>query len=104
VPAANQGSSGNSFYGVLARGPHMVWAVGQQNGATAPDQPLIEAWDGARGNVVHSPRHGSKSGALFSVARSNGGLVAVGQTEDAVAAAQPLVETYDGGRTRSTFS
>jgi len=98
VPASNPGSSGNSFYGVLARGPNSVWAVGQQNGATAPDQPLIEAWDGARWNVVPSPPHGTKSGALFSIARSSGGLVAVGQTEDAAAASQPLVENYDGGQ------
>jgi len=97
VPAANPGSSGNSFYGVAARGPRGVWAVGQQNGATAPDQPLIESWDGTGWNVVPSPRHGTKSGALFSIARSGDGLVAVGQTEDAVAGSQPLVETYDGG-------
>ena len=96
VPAANPGSSGNSFYGVLAQPRGTVWAVGQQNGAGGPDQPLIEAWDGTNWNVVASPTHGTKSGALFSIARSNGGLVAVGQTEDAVAASQPLVETYDG--------
>src|SRR5262249_5518829 len=95
--AANPGSSGNSFYGVLAQRPGNVWAVGQQNGANEADQPLIETWDGEQWNVVPSPRHGTKSGALFSIARSsNHHLVAVGQTEDAVAAAQPLVETYDG--------
>ena len=96
VPAANPGSTGNSFYGVLAKGPGKAWAVGQQNGSDGPDQPLIEAWDGKQWTVVPSPRHGTKSGALFSIARSNDGLVAVGQTEDAVAASQPLVETYDG--------
>jgi hypothetical protein len=97
VPAANPGSTGNSFYGVLAQGPGKVWAVGQQNGATGPDQPLIEAWDGKHWTVVPSPSHGTASGALFSLARStNEHLVAVGQTEDAVAASQPLVETYDG--------
>jgi hypothetical protein len=96
VPAADPGSSGNSFYGVLAQQGGDVWAVGQQNGADGPDQPLIETWDGAQWNVVPSPRHGTKSGALFSIAGSHDGLVAVGQTEDAVAAAQPLVETFDG--------
>jgi hypothetical protein len=97
VPAPNPGSSGNSFYGVLAQEPGNVWAVGQQNGTEGPDQPLIETWDGAQWQVVPSPRHGTKSGALFSIAGSDDSLVAVGQTEDAVAAAQPLVETYDGG-------
>jgi hypothetical protein len=96
VPAANPGSSGNSFYGVLARQSGTVWAVGQQNGAAGPDQPLIETWDGTRWKVVPSPGHGTKSGALFSIAESANGLVAVGQTEDAVAASQPLVETYEG--------
>jgi hypothetical protein len=95
VPAANPGSTGNSFYGVLAQ-PGGVWAVGQQNGASGPDQPLIEKWDGTDWTVVPSPSHGSKSGALFSIAGSKDGLVAVGQTEDALAASQPLVETFDG--------
>jgi hypothetical protein len=98
VPAPNPGASGNSFYGVLAQAPGSAWAVGQQNGAEGADQPLVERWDGTQWNVVPSPRHGSKSGALFSIARSEDGLVAVGQTEDAVAASQPLVETFDGDR------
>jgi hypothetical protein len=98
VPAANPGSSGNSFYGVLAEPSGNVWAVGQQTGASGPDQPLIEAWDGKQWTVVPSPSHGTKSGALFSIDGSNDHLVAVGQTEDAVAAAQPLIETFDGSR------
>src|SRR5262249_4441608 len=97
VPAANPGSSGNSFYGVLAEPSGNVWAVGQQNGAIGPDQPLIEPWDGKQWTGVPRPSHGTKSGALFSIDGSNDHLVAVGQTEDAVAAAQPLVETFDGG-------
>jgi hypothetical protein len=39
VPAANPGSSGNSFYTVLAQGPGKVWAVGQQNGSTGRTSP-----------------------------------------------------------------
>jgi hypothetical protein len=96
VPAANPGSTGNSFYGVLALQPGNVWAVGQQTGTAAPDQPLIERWDGTRWRVVPSPSHSTKTGALYSIAGSNGHLVAAGQTEDPVAASQPLVETYDG--------
>jgi hypothetical protein len=96
VPAANPGSSGTSLYSVLAQRPGNVWAVGQQNGAEGADKPVIERWDGAKWTVVPTPRHDTKSGALFSIAGSNDGLVAVGQTEDAVAASQPLVETYDG--------
>lgn len=99
VPAADPGSTGNSFYGVVAQKRGTVWAVGQQNPPSGPDQPLIEAWDGRRWQVVPSPRHGTASGALFSVAATHGNrLVAVGQTEDAVAASQPLVETFDGRR------
>jgi hypothetical protein len=96
VPAVNPGSSGNSFYGVLAQRPGEVWAVGQRNGSDGPDQPLIEAWDGQQWNLVPSPLHDTKSGALFSIAESNNRLVAVGQTEDAVAASHPLVEIFDG--------
>src|SRR5262249_59072871 len=77
VPAANPGSTGNSFYGVLAQHDGAVWAVGQQNVANGPDQPLIEAWDGIEWNVVPSPSHGTKSGALFSIAGANRRLVAV---------------------------
>ena len=98
VPSADPGSTGNHLYGVTAVAPDDVWAVGQQLGASGPDQALIEHWDGHRWSVVPSPRHGSASGMLFSVAAGEAGIWAVGQTDDAVAGSRPLVERLRNGR------
>ncbi|MBJ7608922.1 MAG: hypothetical protein JF887_05765 [Candidatus Dormibacteraeota bacterium] len=98
VPSPNPGSSGDSLYGVAAAGPEDVWAVGQRLDGSGADQPLLEHWDGDRWTVVASPRHGTASGALYSVSSGESGVWAVGQTEDAVHASQPLVEHLDGSR------
>jgi hypothetical protein len=35
-------------------GGNQLWGVGQQLGPAAPDQPLIEHWDGEAWSVVES--------------------------------------------------
>lgn len=74
-----------------------MWAVGQQLGATGPDQALIEHWDGRRWSVVPSGGHGTASAMLFSVTTGDGGVWAVGQTDDAVAGSRPLIERFVDG-------
>jgi len=100
VSAPNPGSTGDSLYGVSAVAPDNVWAVGQRLDDRGADQPLVEHWDGSRWAVVASPRHGTASGALFSVSAGTSGVWAAGQTEDPVRASQPLVEHWDGSEWR----
>ena len=63
VPTSDPGSSGNHLYAVDAVSPDNVWAVGQQLGGEAPDQGLVEHWDGQQWSVVPTagaasrPRH-----------------------------------------------
>lgn len=97
VPSANPGTTDNHLYGVKAVGPEDVWAVGQQLGATGPDQALIEHWDGRQWSVVPSAGHGTASAMLFSVTTGDGGVWAVGQTDDAVAGSRPLIERFVDG-------
>lgn len=78
VPSANPGSLGDHLYGVEAVAPDDVWAVGQQVGATAPEQELIEHWDGSAWSVVPSAGHGTASGMLFGVAAAGDTVWAVG--------------------------
>ena len=102
VPSPNPGRSGNNLYAVSAVEADDVWAVGQQNGASGPDQALIEHWDGTRWSVVPSPTHGGASAALYGVAgRDDGRVVAVGQTTDVVNGARPLVEELEHGTWRN---
>jgi hypothetical protein len=96
-PSANPGTSGNHLYGVTAIGPDDVWAVGQQLGVGAPDQGLIEHWDGQKWSVVASPGHGSANTLLDSVASGNDGLWAVGETDDAHQGGRPLIEQFMNG-------
>ena len=80
VPSANPGTTDNHLYGVKAVGPEDVWAMGQQVGASGPDQALIEHWDGRQWSVVPSAGHGTASAMLFSITTGDGGVWAVGQT------------------------
>jgi hypothetical protein len=98
VDVPNPGSTGNHFYGVTAVAPDDVWAVGQQNGDVAPDQALIEHFDGRRWSVVPSPRQGGASVLLAGVAASEGKVWAVGEADDPVTGGHPLVEQWDQGR------
>ncbi|HWD71380.1 MAG TPA: alkaline phosphatase family protein [Actinomycetota bacterium] len=97
VPSPNPGSSGNHLYGVAAAGPDDVWAVGQQLGATSPDQPLAEHWDGHAWSVVATPALPAGTNALYSVGAGPAGVFAAGESDDDVTGAHPLVEQFKGG-------
>ena len=97
VPTPDPGTSGNHLYGVAALGPDDVWAVGQQNSAAAPDQGLIEHWDGMSWSVVPSPTQQTASALLDSVAGSGGQVWAVGEADDPMNGASPLVEQFQNG-------
>jgi hypothetical protein len=97
VPSPNPGATGNHLYGVDALSPTDVWAVGQQLGRTAPDQALIEHWDGMTWSVVPSPAHGSASVLLDGVTVQGNEAWAVGESDDPVQGALPLVEEFLGG-------
>jgi hypothetical protein len=97
IPSPNPGETGNHLYGVDAVSPSDVWAVGQQLGISAPDQALIEHWDGTAWSVVPSPAQGSASVMLDGVTVQGNEAWAVGETDDPVEGAHPLVEEYRGG-------
>ena len=97
VPSPNPGSSGNHLYGVAAAGPDDVWAVGQQLGATSPDQPLAEHWDGHTWSVVPTPALSAGTNALYSVAAGPAGVFAAGESDNDVTGAHPLVEQFKNG-------
>ena len=82
---------------MAAAGPDDVWAVGQQLGATSPDQPLAEHWDGHTWSVVPTPALSAGTNALYSVAAGPAGVFAVGESDNDVTGAHPLVEQFKGG-------
>jgi hypothetical protein len=98
VPSPDPGSAGNQLYGLVALGPSDIWAVGQQLGSAAPDQPLIEHWDGGQWSVVESPQLADGTSALYSIAAGDTGLWAVGETDSPVTGGHALIERYRSGR------
>jgi hypothetical protein len=88
VPPREPGVNGNVFYGVLARAPHDVWAVGQQIGTAPPDEALVEHWNGRRWSVVragHAAGNDSPSHQLLAVdLTAQDDLRAVGDAQDGV--------------------
>jgi hypothetical protein len=97
VRTPDPGSTGNHLYGVDAVSPDNVWAVGQRLGARAPDQGLVEHWNGHRWSVVSLPTSVSDSVMLAGVTVSGGTVWVVGES-DSPAAGRPLVERYSDGR------
>ena len=97
IPSPNPGETDNHLYGVDAVSPSDVWAVGQQLGTSAPDQALIEHWDGTAWSVVPTPAQGSASVMLDGVTIQGNEAWAVGETDDPVQGAHPLVEEFRGG-------
>jgi len=95
VPSPDPGSTGNHLYGVKAVSPNDVWAVGQQLGASAPDQGLIEHWNGAAWAVVPTPPQTGNI-MLDAVAAGDGQVWAVGESDDPVRGARPFIETTNG--------
>ncbi len=98
VPTPDPGPGGNHLYAVDAVSPYDVWAVGQELGTQAPDQGLVEHWDGQSWSVVALPPSGSASVMLDGVAATaNGQLYVAGEADSPSQGGRPLVEYYDGG-------
>jgi hypothetical protein len=98
VPTPDPGSAGNHLDGVYASGPGDVWAVGQQLGGAAPDQALVEHWNGRSWSVVSVPGVHSSNVLLDGVTATSGGQVwAVGEADSPAGGGQPLIEHYAPG-------
>jgi hypothetical protein len=97
VPAPDPGSSGNHLYGVDAVAPNDVWAVGQRLGAKAPDQGLVEHWNGQKWSVVGSPVSASASVMLDAVTVDHGQVWAAGEADSPASGGRPLIERFQGG-------
>jgi hypothetical protein len=96
VPTPNPGSTGNHLYGVDAVAPDNVWAVGQQLGAQAPDQALVEHWNGHRWSVVPTPVSPFASVDLQGVAVSGDQVWADGEAFSP-SGGRPLIEHFQNG-------
>jgi hypothetical protein len=90
------GSTGNHLYAVDAVARDNVWAVGQRLGTQAPDQPLVEHWDGQRWSVVSTPVSTVASVMLEGVTVS-GGQVWVDGEADSPNAGRPIIEHLQNG-------
>jgi len=99
VAAPDPGSTGNHLYAVHAVSADNVWAVGQQLGGSAPDQGLVEHWDGHRWSVVPLPFSVSSNVLLDGVtATPDGHQVWVdGESDSPAGGGQPLVEHWVSG-------
>jgi hypothetical protein len=97
VPAPNPGPAGNQFYAVDAVSPDDVWAAGQQLTGRAPDEGLVEHWDGRSWSVVPLPS-ASASVLLSGIAATADGQVYVaGEADSPAGGGRPLIEYYAGG-------
>jgi hypothetical protein len=98
VRTPDPGSTGNHLYAVDAVSGDDVWAVGQQLGAQAPDQGLVEHWNGHRWSVVPLPVSVSASVLLDGVTVSHGQVWAVGESDSPSGGGRPLIERYADGK------
>jgi Phosphoesterase family len=97
VTTPDPGSSGNHLYAVDAVSPNDVWAVGQRLGAKAPDQGLVERWNGKSWAVVNTPGSGSASVMLDAVTVHGSQVWAAGEA-DSPSGGRPLIVYRQGGR------
>src|SRR6516164_7156319 len=100
LPTPDPGSSGNHLYGVDAVASNDVWAVGQQLGATAPDQGLVEHWNGQKWSVMGSPVSASASVMLDAVTVAHGHVWTAGEADSPVSGGRPVIERLSGGHGR----
>jgi hypothetical protein len=98
VPTPDPSATGNHLYAVDAVSSDDVWAVGQQLGAQAPDQGLVEHWNGRSWSVVPLPASGSGNVLLDAVKVNDGQVWVAGESDSPDGGGQPLVESYAGGR------
>ena len=98
IPTPDPGSGGNHLYAVDAVSADDVWAAGQQLGTQAPDQGLVEHWDGHSWSVVALPPSTSASVMLDGIAATADGQVYVaGEADSPAQGGRPLIEYYSGG-------
>jgi hypothetical protein len=82
---------------VDAVSPDDVWAAGQQLTGRAPDEGLVEHWDGRSWSVVPLPS-ASASVLLSGIAATADGQVYVaGEADSPAGGGRPLIEYYAGG-------
>jgi hypothetical protein len=96
VPTPDPGSTGNHLYAVDAVASDNVWAVGQRLGASAPDQGLVEHWNGRRWSVVSIPVS-TVGSVLFDAVTVSGGQVWVAGESDSPAGGRALIEHFVPG-------
>jgi len=70
--------------------------VGQQLGAKAPDQGLVEHWNGQKWSVVPSPAAGPASVMLDAVTVDHGHVWAAGEADSPASGGRPLIERLQG--------
>ena len=98
VPTPDPGSTGNHLYAVDAISSDDVWAAGQQLGGHAPDNGLVEHWDGHSWSVVPFPAAGSASVLLDAITVTADGQVYVaGEADSPASGGRPLIESYSHG-------
>ncbi|MGA2449850.1 MAG: hypothetical protein ABTD50_14315 [Polyangiaceae bacterium] len=98
VPTPNPGVNGNLLYGIFARSSHDIWAVGQQVGASGPDQALILHWDGSAFTSVSSPSNGENSTDLLAVTGDDQAVIrAIGDGEDFMSGTKSVAEINANG-------
>jgi hypothetical protein len=98
VRTPDPGSAGNHLYAVDAVSRDDVWAVGQQLGRQAPDQGLVEHWNGRRWSAVPLPVSVSASVLLDAVTVSRGQVWVAGESDSPSGGGKPLVEHLSNGR------
>ncbi len=99
VPSPNSPQTYNVLNGVVALSADNVWAVGEDFSYPAPNQALIEHWNGKKWSIVPSPAIDS-SGQLNGITRIPGTkeLWAVGTQFSSANGPQTLIERWNGTR------
>jgi Phosphoesterase family len=97
IPTPDPGPAGNHLYAVDAVSPDNVWAVGQQLGRQAPDQGLVEHWNGRRWSVVRLPASVSASVLLDAVVATKHQVWVAGEADSPGPGGRPLIEHDQNG-------
>jgi hypothetical protein len=97
LPTPDPGTAGNHLYAVDAVSPDDVWAAGQQLGARAPDNGLVEHWNGSTWSVVQLPAARSASELLDAVAVAHGQVWVAGEADSPATGGRPLIEEFRHG-------
>ncbi len=98
APTPDPGSSGDHLYAVDAVSPANVWAAGQALGSRAPDQGLVEHWNGREWQVVPSPRSSSASVLFDAIVATAGQVWVAGEADSPAGGGRPLIEHWAAGK------